>query len=68
MTVATLDDVQGSLMRYLEDDEKTWVQALLDRAEALILSRMPDAVNRCRVDYSFYHHADGGGRVGLPCP
>ena len=53
MTVATLDDVQGSLMRYLEDDEKTWVQALLDRAEALILSRMPDAVNRCRVDYSF---------------
>ena len=53
MTVATLDDVQGSLMRYLEDDEKVWVQALLDRAEALILSRMPDAVNRCRVDYSF---------------
>ena len=53
MTVATLDDVQGSLMRYLEDDEKPWVQALLDRAEALILSRMPDAVNRCRVDYSF---------------
>nr|DAK22593.1 MAG TPA: hypothetical protein [Caudoviricetes sp.] len=53
VTVATLDDVQGSLMRYLEDDEKTWVQALLDRAEALILSRMPDAVNRCRVDYSF---------------
>ena len=52
MTVATLDDVQGSLMRYLEDDEKPWVQALLDRAEALILSRMPDAVNRCRVDYS----------------
>lgn len=53
MTVATLGDVQGSLMRYLEDDEKVWVQALLDRAEALILSRMPDAVNRCRVDYSF---------------
>ena len=53
MTVATLEDVQGSLMRYLEDDEKPWVQALLDRAEALILSRMPDAVNRCRVDYSF---------------
>lgn len=53
MSIANLDDVQASLMRYLEDDEKPWVQALLDRAEALILAKMSDAVNRCRVDFYF---------------
>lgn len=53
MSIATHQDVEASLMRYLEDDENPWVQALLDRAEALILSKMADAVNRCRTDFYF---------------
>lgn len=53
MAVAGLDDVQASLLRFLEDDEKPWVQALLDRAEALILAKMSGAVNRCRTDFYF---------------
>ena len=53
MSIASNGDVEASLMRFLEDDEKPWVQALLDRAEALILSKMSDAVNRCRTDFYF---------------
>ena len=53
MAIAERLDVERTLMRDLEDDEARWVGALLERAEALILLRMPDAVNRCRVDYPF---------------
>lgn len=53
MTVAERLDVERTLMRELEADESRWVDALLERAEALILLRMPEAVNRCRVDYQF---------------
>lgn len=53
MAVAERLDVERTLMRELEDDEARWVDALLERAEALILLRMPDAVNRCRTDYAF---------------
>lgn len=53
MTVANKESVEQALLRELEADEVRWVSALLEKAEALILMRMPDAVNRARVDYPF---------------
>lgn len=53
MAVAERLDVERTLMRDLEEDETRWVDALIERAEALILLRMPEAVNRARADYQF---------------
>ena len=53
MTVANRQSVEQALLRELEPDELKWVDALLERAEALVLLRMPDAVNRAKVDYPF---------------
>ena len=50
MTVANRQSVEQALLRELEPDELKWVDALLERAEALVLLRMPDAVHRAKVD------------------
>lgn len=53
MTVANRESVEQAMLRELEADEVRWVDALLEKAEALILMRIPDAVNRARADYPF---------------
>ena len=53
MTVADQKAVEQTLMRELEQDEKGYVDALLERAEAMILMRIPDAVNRSKVDFQY---------------
>lgn len=53
MSVATLEDVAVSLQRDLLEVERKYGPQLLDRAEALILTRLPDAVTRAGEDAGF---------------
>lgn len=46
MAVATPHDVETSLMRTLDENEEKYVLDLLDRAERLIQSRIPDFNSR----------------------
>lgn len=53
MSVASVADVEVSLRRTLVDGEQKWVNALLDRAEALIVMRVPDLLDRVSQDPAF---------------
>lgn len=50
MTQATPADVAAALLRDLEEDEAKYVQAALDYVEALIVTRVPDAIARATQD------------------
>ena len=54
MSLAVSDDVEASLMRPLTAAEGTYVAPLLDRAETIIIARLPDAVAHAGED-SEYH-------------
>lgn len=46
MTLANQQDVEQALTRELEAEETPWVQAMLTYIEALITTRLPDALTR----------------------
>lgn len=50
MTQATPADVAAALLRDLEEDEAKYVQAALDYVEALIVTRILDAIARATQD------------------
>lgn len=53
MALATASDVKTSLMRELTEVERTYVDALLDRAERLLRARIPDLYERAAADANF---------------
>lgn len=53
MAIATPQDVETSLMRPLTEAESLYVGALLDRAERLLLPRIPDLETRATDDPQF---------------
>lgn len=53
MSTATLDDVALSLRRELAKVERDYVPRLLDRVEAIILARLPEAAKRAGQDEAY---------------
>lgn len=53
MAVASVKDVETSLMRPLSETENEYVEALLERAENLLKVRIPDLVDRVTSDTQF---------------
>lgn len=53
MSLANPKDVETSLMRTLKESESQYVASLLDRAETLLLSRLPDLLTRAASDQQF---------------
>lgn len=54
MAIATPSDVETSLLRPLNQTESQYVEPLLDRAERLLLPRIPDLLTRARTEQAFW--------------
>lgn len=53
MSIGTVQDVETSLMRTLTETESLYVYELLDRAERLLVARIPDLLARAIADPDF---------------
>lgn len=56
MAIADLHDLSVSLMRDLTEDEATYAEALLDRAERLLMTRIPDLRERAHGEHTGIFH------------
>ena len=56
MAIADLHDLSVSLMRDLTEDEATYAEALLDRAERLLMTRVPDLRERAHGEHTGIFH------------
>lgn len=56
MAIASLDDLHVSLMRDLTEDEAKYAEPLLDRAERLLMTRIPNLRERAHGEHTGIFH------------
>ena len=56
MAIADLHDLSVSLMRDLTEDEAKYAEALLDRAERLLMTRVPNLRERAHGEHTGIFH------------